>query len=307
MPDRYQKTICSKVSLDGIGLHTGIKSTINIKQAQENSGIVFKRIDLKENPVIPADVDNVIDTSRGTTLEQNGVRIHTVEHVLAALYGLGIDNVTIELSGPEPPIMDGSALPFVQLLKKVGIVNQGIIQEVFKVTEPIQFNDPENDIEINLLPAKKSKITFFMDYGLPNFGLQYASIQDIESEFEKEVAPARTFGLLSEVSQLKQNGLIKGGGLNNAVIIVDKKVDEDEQNILSKLFGLNKEIIFNNGEILNTEGLHFENEPVRHKVLDLIGDMSLFGKPIIGHIIATRSGHRTNIEFIRKLRRIDKS
>ena len=307
MPDRYQKTICSKVSLDGIGLHTGIKSTINIKPAKENSGIVFKRIDLEENPVIPADVDYVIDTNRGTALEQNGVRINTVEHVLAALHGLGIDNVTIELSGPEPPIMDGSALPFVWELKKVGTVNQGVIQEVFKVTESIQFNDPEHDIEINLLPAERFKITFFMDYDLPNFGLQYMSIEDIESEFEKEVAPARTFGLLSEVSQLKQNGLIKGGGLNNAVIIVDKKVDEDEQNILCKLFDLNTDLIFNNGKILNTEGLHFENEPVRHKVLDLIGDMSLFGKPIIGHIIATRSGHRTNIEFIKKLRRIIKS
>ncbi|MCJ7802023.1 MAG: UDP-3-O-acyl-N-acetylglucosamine deacetylase [Candidatus Marinimicrobia bacterium] len=307
MPDRYQKTICSKVSLDGIGLHTGIKSTINIKPAKENRGIVFKRIDLKENPVIKADVDYVIDTNRGTTLEQNGIRIHTVEHVLAALRGLGIDNVTIELSCAEPPIMDGSALSFVRALKKVGIVAQSVIQEVYKVTEPIQFNDPENDIEINLLPAERFKITFFMDYGLPNFGLQYVFIEDIEGEFEEEVAPARTFGLLSEVSQLKQNGLIKGGGPNNAIIIVDENVDEDEQNILSKLFGLNKETIFNNGEILNNEGLHFENEPVRHKVLDLIGDMSLFGKPIIGHIIATRSGHRTNIEFIRKLRRIVKS
>jgi len=307
LPDRYQKTICDKVSFEGIGLHTGIKSILNVKPTKENSGIVFKRIDLKENPVIPADIDYVIDTNRGTTLEKNGVRIHTVEHMLAAFRGLAIDNAIIEITGPEPPVMDGSTLTFVRALKKVGTVDQDEIQEVYKVEELIQFNDPENDIEINLLPAEKSKITFFMDYGLPNFGLQYASIEDVESEFEKEIAPARTFGLLSEISQLKQNGLIKGGGLNNAVIIVDKKVDEDEQNILSKLFGLNKEIIFNNGKILNTVVLHFENEPVRHKVLDLIGDMSLFGKPIIGHIIATRSGHRTNIEFIRKLRQIIKS
>ena len=307
MSNNYQKTIGDKVSLEGIGLHTGIKSILNVKPTKENSGIVFKRIDLKENPVIPANIDYVIDTNRGTTLEKNGVRIHTVEHMLAAFRGLAIDNAIIEITGPEPPVMDGSTLTFVRALKKVGTVDQDEIQEVYKVEELIQFNDPENDIEINLLPAEKSKITFFMDYGLPNFGLQYASIEDVESEFEKEIAPARTFGLLSEISQLKQNGLIKGGGLNNAVIIVDKKVDEDEQNILSKLFGLNKEIIFNNGKILNTVVLHFENEPVRHKVLDLIGDMSLFGKPIIGHIIATRSGHRTNIEFIRKLRQIIKS
>ena len=306
MTDRYQKTIRSKVSLEGIGLHTGIKSTLNIKPEKENSGIVFKRIDLKENPVIPADVDYVINTNRGTMLERNGVLIHTVEHVLAALRGLDIDNATIELTGPEPPIMDGSALPFVQALKKVGIANQGETQNILNITEPIQFNDSENDIEIDLLPAEQFKITFFMDYDLPNFGLQYMSIEDVESEFEKEIAPARTFGLLSEVAQLKQNGLIKGGGLENAVIIVDKKVNKTEQSILSKLFGLNTELVFKNGDILNRGGLYFENEPVRHKVLDLIGDISLFGMPIIGHIIAKRSGHRTNIEFIKKLRRIFK-
>ena len=307
MPNRHQKTIRGNVSLDGIGLHTGIKSTINFKPAKENSGIVFERKDLKENPVIPADVDYVIETNRGTMLERNDVRIHTVEHVLAALRGLNLDNVLIELSCPEPPIMDGSALPFVKAIKKVGIVDQSAIQDVFNVTEPIQFDDTENDIEISILPADKFKITFFMDYNLPKFGLQYVSIEDVEDEFENEIAPARTFGLLSEVAQLKQNGLIKGGGLENAVIIVDKKVDKNEQENLSKLFGLNTELVFNNGDILNSEGLHFENEPVRHKVLDLIGDMSLFGKPIIGHVIASRSGPRTNIEFIKELRRIVKS
>lgn len=307
MLNRYQKTICGKVSLEGIGLHTGISSTLNIKPAKENSGIIFKRVDLKNNPTVPADINYVIDTNRGTILERNGVRIHTVEHVLAALKGLGIDNVSIELLGPEPPIMDGSALPFVQAIKRVGVINQGVIQDVFKVTEPIQFDDHENDIEISLLPADRFKITFFMDYKLPNFGLQYVSIENVENEFVQEIAPARTFGLLSEVTQLKQNGLIKGGGLENAVIIIDKKVDKNEKENLSKLFGLNTELVFNNGDILNSEGLNFENEPVRHKVLDLIGDMSLFGMPIIGHIIATRSGHKTNIEFIRKLRRIVKS
>ena len=307
MPNRHQKTIRGNVSLDGIGLHTGIKSTINFKPAKENSGIVFERKDLKENPVIPADVDYVIETNRGTMLERNDVRIHTVEHVLAALRGLNVDNVLIELSCPEPPIMDGSALPFVKAIKKVGIVDQSAIQDVFNVTEPIQFDDTENDIEISILPADQFKITFFMDYGLPKFGLQYVFIEDVEDEFENEIAPARTFGLLSEVAQLKQNGLIKGGGLENAVIIVDKKVDKNEQENLSKLFGLNTKRVFNNGDILNSEGLHFENEPVRHKVLDLIGDMSLFGKPIIGHVIASRSGHRTNIKFIKELRRIVKS
>ncbi len=302
MPDRYQRTICGEVSLDGIGLHTGINSTLNIKPAKENSGIIFKRVDLKNNPTIPADVNYVIATNRGTILERSGVRIHTVEHILAALRGLGIDNAVIELSGPEPPIMDGSALPFVQAIKKIGIVDQSIIQEVCKVTESIQFKDSKNDIELNILPADQFKITFFMNYDLPNFGLQYVSIENVESEFVKEIAPARTFGLLSEVIQLKQNGLIKGAGLKNAVIIVDKKVDSKERNILSKLFGLKTEVVIKNNEILNSEALRFKNEPVRHKVLDLVGDMALLGKPIAGHIIATKSGHRVNIELIKKIR-----
>ena len=302
MPVRHQKTIQDKISFEGVGLHTGVKSTLNIKPASENCGILFRRIDLKDHPIIPADVDYVIDTNRGTILEKNGVRIHTVEHILAALNGLGIDNVIIELSGPEPPIMDGSALPFVKALQKSSIVDQGIVQDVYKITKPIRFTDPESDIEINLLPAEQFKITFFMDYGLPNFGLQYTSIENVENDFAKEIAPARTFGLLSEIAQLKQNGLIKGGGLENAVIIVDKKVDKNEQEYLSKLFGLNIESVNNKGEILNIEGLKFENEPVRHKVLDLIGDFSLFGMPIIGHVIAMRSGHRTNIKFIKELR-----
>ena len=302
MPDRYQKTICGKVSLEGVGLHTGISSTLNIKPAKENSGIIFKCVDLKNNPTVPANVNYVIATNRGTMLERNGVRIHTVEHVLAALKGLGIDNANIELSGQEPPIMDGSALPFVQAIKKVGITDQGAIQDIFKVTEPIQFSNSNNDVEINILPADQFKITFFMDYGLPNFGLQYVSIENVEIEFGKEIAPARTFGLLSEVVQLKQNGLIKGGGLENAVIVVDKKVDKKERNILSKLFGLNTQIVFNNGDILNSDGLRFENEPVRHKVLDLVGDIALLGKPIVGHVIATRSGHSVNIELVKKIK-----
>ncbi|MEE9573296.1 MAG: UDP-3-O-acyl-N-acetylglucosamine deacetylase [Candidatus Neomarinimicrobiota bacterium] len=302
MLDRYQKTICGKASLEGTGLHTGISSTLNIKPAKENSGIIFKRVDLKNNPTIPADVNYVIATNRGTILERSGVRIHTVEHILAALRGLGIDNAVIELSGPEPPIMDGSALPFVQTIKKIGIVDQSIIQEVCKVTESIQFKDSKNDIELNILPADQFKITFFMNYDLPNFGLQYVSIEDVESEFAKEIAPARTFGLLSEVTQLKQNGLIKGAGLKNAVIIVDKKVDSKERNILSKLFGLKTEVVIKNNEILNSEALRFKNEPVRHKVLDLVGDMALLGKPIAGHIIATKSGHTMNIELVKKIR-----
>ncbi|MEE8340643.1 MAG: UDP-3-O-acyl-N-acetylglucosamine deacetylase [Candidatus Neomarinimicrobiota bacterium] len=302
MPVRYQKTIGGKVTFEGIGLHTGINSTLNIKPAKENNGIIFKRVDLKDNPTIPADVKYVINTNRGTVLERNGIRIYTVEHVLAALRGIGIDNADIDLAGPEPPILDGSAAAFVEAVKRVGIIDQDVIQGVYKVTEPIQLNDPNNGVELNILPADQFKITFFMDYGLPNFGMQYASVENVENEFAKEIAPARTFGLLSEIAQLKQNGLIKGGGPENAIIIVDKKVNKQERNILSKLFGLNTEIDIKNNSILNDKALRFKNEPVRHKVLDLIGDMALLSKPLAGHIIATKSGHKMNIELVKKIR-----
>ncbi len=302
MPIRYQKTISGEVSLDGIGLHTGIQSTLTIKPAKENAGIIFIRTDLEERPTVSAIIDNVIDTNRGTTLSQNSAQINTVEHVLAALSGLGVYNATIELSAPEPPIMDGSSLPFVQAIKKNGIINQGVKQETIKITESIHFNDPDSDTEINVLPANQFKITYFMDYGLPKFGLQYTSVENVEREFEKEIAPARTFGLLSEILQLKQNGLIKGGGLDNAVVIADKKVDKTEQKLLSKLFGLKTQLIFNEGNILNSNGLYFDNEPVRHKVLDLVGDMALLGKPIEGHIVATKGGHSANIELAKKIK-----
>lgn len=302
MPIRYQKTISGEVSLEGVGLHTGIKSTLTIKSAKENAGLIFIRTDLKGRPTVPAILDNVVDTNRGTTLSQNGAKINTIEHVLAALSGLGVYNATIELSAPEPPIMDGSALPFVQAIKKNGIINQGIKQETIKITESIHFSDPDSDTEINALPGNQFKITYFMDYGLPKFGLQYASVENVEQEFEKEIAPARTFGLLSEIAQLKQNGLIKGGSLKNAVVIADKKVDKTEQKLLSKLFGLKTQLIFREGDILNSNGLYFDNEPVRHKVLDLVGDMALLGKPIDGHIVATKGGHNANIELAKKIK-----
>jgi len=299
---RYQKTISGEASLEGMGLHTGIKSKIKIKPANENVGIIFIRTDLEGRPTVPANIDYVIDTNRGTVLGHDGIQIHTVEHVLAALSGLGVNNATIELSAPEPPIMDGSALPFVKALKKSGIINQGVIQETIKIAELIQLNSSDSDIEINILPNDQFKITYFMDYGLQEFGLQYASVENIEREFEKEIAPARTFGLLSEVAHLKQNGLIKGGSLDNAVIFVDKKIDKNEKKILSELSGLKTQLTVNVGDFLNSEGLHFDNEPVRHKVLDLVGDMALLGKPIVGHIIAKKSGHSSNIELAKKIK-----
>jgi len=304
LKNNFQKTLSGNVSLSGIGLHTGVKSKINIIPASENAGIIFSRIDLSGKPIVKADINNVISTNRGTVLQENGVKVHTVEHVLSALYGLGIDNALIELDGPEPPIMDGSALPFVKLVREIGITIQTSVKNYFKVEELIHFR--KDDIELNILPFSHFKATFFMDYEMPDFGLQYSSIDNLEFEFETEIAPSRTFGLLSEIKSLKENGLIKGGSLENAVVFVDKEINEKEQKSLLQLFEKNNNLNFKKGSILNNEGLRFDNEPVRHKVLDLIGDLSLLRRPIKGHVIAKKSGHSTNIEFVKKLRSVEK-
>ena len=237
-------------------------------------------------------------------LQENEVKVHTVEHILSALFGMGIDNTEIEISGPEPPILDGSALPFVNAINKAGITIQSIKKNNYQVNKNIRYK--KNDIEINILPYNHFKITFFMDYGLPDFGMQYSSIENVEYDFETNIAPARTFGLLSEVKYLKENGLINGGSLDNAVVFVDKEIDDHEKRSLSKIFEKNSDLNFKKGSILNTGGLRFNNEPVRHKVLDLIGDMSLLGRHILGHVIATKSGHNANIEIVKKLKELVK-
>ena len=302
MPNRIQQTISGEVSLSGVGLHTGVKCDLTIKPAAENTGIIFQRLDLDQSPTIPAKINYVNSTKRGTTLEYDGVIVHTVEHVLAAFYGLKIDNAIIEISAPELPIMDGSALPFIDAINTVGITAQKNTIDYYKITEPIHYRDPNRNIELSVLPSDRTKVTFFMDYGLPKFNLQYTSIENIEDQFIKEIAPARTFGLLSELVELKQNGLILGGSLDNAIVIVDKKINVEEEQRLRKLFTIEKGFSFKDNEILNTDGLRFKNEPVRHKVLDLMGDLMLLGKPLKGHIIAERSGHQANIKIVKLIK-----
>ncbi len=302
MQSKPQKTLAKPVVVEGVGLHTGTKCRLKIKPSNDNAGLFFTRTDLDKLSVIRADVDNVIETNRGTVLEKNGMKVHTVEHILAALYALGIDNAEMELSGPEPPILDGSALPFVDAINSAGIEDLEEPKEILKIDQKIRYMDPDNDVELIILPHESFKITFFIDYGLPNFGLQYSSIEDVAHEFESEIAPARTFGLLSEISHLKDNGLIKGGNLGNAVVFVDQDIDETERKRLSKAMGKSIDLNFKKGSILNAEGLRYDNEPVRHKVLDLIGDLSLFGRPFFGHVIAKKSGHSANIELVKLLR-----
>jgi len=306
LDNNFQKTLSGSITLGGVGLHTGVESTIILKPAKENAGLYFIRTDLQDNPIVRANVKNVVDTNRGTILQENDAKVHTVEHVLSALFGLGIDNAEIEISGSEPPILDGSSKPFTNAIKEAGIVPQTVSKDVLIIEEHLRYIDKENDIEINVLPSETFKITFFMDYGLPSFGLQYTSIDDVKNRFENEIAPARTFSLLSEITFLMEKGLIKGGSLENAVVFVDKDFDEDEQESLIKLFGNNTNLNFKKGSILNAGGLRFENEPVRHKVLDLIGDLSLLGKHVCGHIIAKKSGHTANIELVKKIKNIIK-
>ena len=300
---KYQSTIKSTVEIEGIGLHTSVKCTAIFKPAPPNSGIRFKRLDLKNCPEILADIDHVVDISRGTTIEEKDVRIHTVEHALAAVSGLRLDNILIELTGKEPPVMDGSAKDFVECLIKAGIKVQEEERKVLEITRAVNYTNPYRDIDIHVIPSDRFRITFMVEYNLPALGSQYEAIYNMEEDFAFEVAPARTFCFLSEVEMLKERGLIKGGGLENAVVIIDKEIDSIEIDRLKNLFGIEHNIIQGANGILNGKVLRFKNEPVRHKTLDLIGDLALLGVPIKGHVTAARAGHASNVEFVKKLKK----
>lgn len=292
------------MSLSGIGLHTGEECNLTLYPTDENTGIVFVRTDLDKKPMVKADVNNVIGTNRGTVLKQNDAKVHTVEHLLSALFGLGIDNAKVEISGPEPPVLEGSALPYIKAINASGINKQSEPKNIYMVEEPIRYKVNAKDIEINILPYDDFKITFIMDYGIKGLGVQYSSVESVSSGYVEGIAPARTFGLLSEITYLLNNDLIKGGSLDNSVVFVDQELSIQEQEFLMDKYGKTIKLDFKKGSILNTEGLRFENEPVRHKVLDLIGDLALFGRPIYGHVIAKKSGHGANIELVKELRKV---
>ena len=300
---RKQQTISRPASCTGIGLHTGVECTITFKPAPDNYGIRFIRTDIKNCPEIKADIDHVVDISRGTTIEEKKVRIHTVEHALAAVSGLRIDNVLIELTSKEPPVMDGSAKDFVEALLASGIVNQKNERNVLEIRRAVNYTDPYRDIDIHVIPSDRFRVTFMVEYPLPSLGTQYEAIYNMAEDFAVEVAPARTFCFLSEVEMLKENGLIKGGSLDNAVVLIDKILDHSEINRLRNLFGIEENIITGANGILNGKILRFRNEPVRHKTLDLIGDLALLGIPIKGHVTAARAGHASNVEFVKTLKR----
>jgi len=301
---RKQRTIRNAKSCKGVGLHTGVDSTITFHPAPENYGIRFVRSDIKNSPEIMADIDHVVDISRGTTIEENDVRIHTVEHALAAVTGLRIDNILMELNSKETPVMDGSAKDFVNALLNAGIVTQESERKVLEITRAVNYTDYYRDIDIHVIPSDRFRVTFLVEYPLPALGTQYEAIYNMEEDFAVEVAPARTFCFLSEIEMLKEQGLIKGGGLDNALVIVDKKIDQIEINRIRNLLGIEEEVIQGANGILNGKLLRFKNEPVRHKTLDLIGDLALLGTPIKGHVTAARAGHASNVEFVKKLKKV---
>ena len=300
---KTQQTIQNEINIKGIGLHTGVETVATFKPAKENFGIRFKRLDLKKCPEIIADIDHVVDISRGTTIGQNDFRIHTVEHVLSAVYGLQIDNILIELTEKEPPVMDGSAIPFVDVLIKAGIKTQDALRDELVIDKTITYTDPEREVDIHILPSDKFRVTFMTDYKVKSLGTQYTAMYSLEEDFVEQFAPSRTYCLFSEIITLNNLGLIKGGSMDNAVVFVDKKFEEKEVKNLKKLFNLKDDFFIGDNGILNGTELRFTNEPVRHKVVDLIGDFALLGIPIRGHVIAARSGHATNVELVKKIKK----
>ncbi|MEM1406041.1 MAG: bifunctional UDP-3-O-[3-hydroxymyristoyl] N-acetylglucosamine deacetylase/3-hydroxyacyl-ACP dehydratase [Bacteroidota bacterium] len=300
-----QHTIKKSVTLSGVGLHTGVQANMTFLPAKPGHGIKFQRIDLEGRPVVDADADNVVDLSRGTTIEQGEARVNTVEHTLAALVGLEIDNVLIQLDGPEPPIMDGSSIQFVNILNEAGTEEQNALRDFFEVPDGIFYREPARDVEIAALPLDDYRITVMVDYNSPVLGSQHASLTNI-GQFEKEIASCRTFCFLHELEMLHKNNLIKGGDLNNAIVVVDRVVEEHELDSIAELFNKPKVEVKKEG-ILNNVELRYKNEPARHKLLDVMGDLALVGRPIKAQILAARPGHAANVAFAKKLKRAMKA
>ncbi len=296
-----QHTIKKSVTVKGVGLHTGKSVKMTFKPAPANHGFKFQRIDLEDKPVVSADVNKVVSTNRGTTIKSGDAIVSTVEHTLSALVGLAIDNVLIEIDGPEAPIMDGSAIDFVKKLEKAGLQELEADRQYFEITDPISYKDEETGTELLALPSNSFEITTMIDFNSDFLGHQYASLDSMD-DFKKEIAASRTFVFLHELEQLLDQDLIKGGDLDNAIVIADRKMNQKELDALAKRLNKPSMKIDKEG-VLNTTKLHFENEPARHKLLDVIGDIALVGKPIKGRIVATKPGHTANIEFAKLLKK----
>ncbi|HWY38333.1 MAG TPA: bifunctional UDP-3-O-[3-hydroxymyristoyl] N-acetylglucosamine deacetylase/3-hydroxyacyl-ACP dehydratase [Bacteroidia bacterium] len=299
-----QRTIKKAVSLTGVGLHTGKKVTLTFNPAPENHWYKFQRVDLEGNPVIEADADLVVDTSRGTVLEKNGARVHTIEHVLAALRGLEIDNCLIQVDAPEMPIMDGSSIKFVEALEAAEIAEQEALREYFELKENLSYEDPVKRVEMLAVPQETFRVTVMVDYNSDVLGTQHAGMYHL-GEFKNEIAKCRTFVFLHELEALLAHNLIKGGDLDNAIVLVDKEVPKEKLDYLRKVF--NKQDVEIKGRgVLNNTKLHYYNEPARHKLLDIVGDLALVGRPLKIHVLAARPGHAGNVEFAKKIKELIK-
>ena len=298
-PDK-QHTLSKSISISGTGLHTGVLVDMTLTPANPGYGIQFQRVDLPNKPTIKADCDLVTDTSRGTTLQVGDVKISTVEHILAALVGMGVDNLLIEVNGPEIPIIDGSSSPFIEKIEAAGILEQDAAKAWYSIDENIFHYDDEKRVEMVALPALDYQITTLIDFNSPVLGTQHAALKTIK-DFKAEIAPCRTFCFLHELETLLENDLIKGGDINNAIVVVDKPVSTAEMSRLAKVFKRDKIEVKSEGYLNNLE-LRFPNEPARHKLLDVVGDLALIGYPIKARIIANRPGHSSNVEFAKKIK-----
>lgn len=299
-----QKTIKKAVSLKSKGLHTGLEIELTFNPAPENHGILFQRIDLPEKPIVHAFAEFVTETSRGSVLNEKGVKVSTVEHVMAALMALGIDNVLITVTGPETPIMDGSSFYFVKALKEAGLAEQNAFRKYFELQNKLVYSEPEKGIEITIFPDDHFSVDVMIDYNSRVLGNQYATLSSLD-DFESQVAMSRTFVFLHELEFLLKNNLIKGGDLDNAIIIVEKEMSQEELDRLADLFN-KPHIRVNHAGILNNIEIHFPNEPARHKLLDIIGDLGLIGMPLKGRVVAKRPGHHANTELAKIIRKMIK-
>jgi UDP-3-O-[3-hydroxymyristoyl] N-acetylglucosamine deacetylase/3-hydroxyacyl-[acyl-carrier-protein] dehydratase len=298
-PDK-QHTLSKSVNISGTGLHTGVMVEMKLVPANPGFGMQFQRIDLPNKPIIKADCDLVTDTSRGTTLQVGDAKVSTVEHILAALVGSGVDNVLIELNGPEIPIMDGSSAPFIKIIEEAGVLEQDAAKAWYSIDENIFHYDEAKRVEMVALPALDYQITTLIDFNSPVLGTQHAALTTIK-DFKSEISPCRTFCFLHELEALLEHDLIKGGDINNAIVVVDKPVTSEEMGRLAKVFKREKIEVKSEGYLNNLE-LRFPNEPARHKLLDVIGDLALSGYPIKARIIANRPGHSSNVEFAKKIK-----
>ena len=297
-----QKTLKTSFTIKGVGLHTGSPVEITVHPAEDDHGFAFRRIDMDGSPVIPARLENVFSTQRGTSLRVGEAEVHTTEHLLASLFGLKIDNALIDLTGPEIPIMDGSSKDFVAAIEKVGIVDQEAEKNYLILGDNIKFENTDKNVEMLAVPDDEFRITVMVDYHSPLLGTQHASMYNL-GEYKEQISCCRTFVFLRELLNLVNAGLIKGGDVDNAIVMCDTDLDESEKDILSATFKRDKSELETVGiGILNNVKLQFENEPARHKLLDIVGDLALIGRPIKGHILAARPGHQTNVEFGKILR-----